>query len=338
MAVYSPSGSGGVHVDTVLTNISLGYEMPGLVGEQLFPVVPVKKQSDKYRVFGKEMWLPETSDWRAPGTEANEIPGLGFSDDTYYANEHSLQIAVTDEERENADSPLSPDRDGTELVTAKILLTRELAMVNFVSDVTKYASGLSITLSGTQQFSDYVNSDPVKVIKDAKLAIMAKSFLFPNVAVIPFNVMSVLEDHPDIIERIKYSERAILTPEIVAAVLGLQKVIIPGSVVGVNPNGGQPSGVSGLAISTSFIWGKDIILAYVPDRPGMRVPAFAYEFAWSYGGKAMVTDRWREDKRKSDLIRVSRRYDLKMVGVEINPASADYGKSVVGYIIKNAIA
>lgn len=76
----------------------------------------------------------------------------------------------------------------------------------------------------------------------------------------------------------------------------------------------------------------------MPQRPGLKTPAFAYEFAWTYGGKVMITDRWREEKRKSDLIRVSRRYDLALVGTEINPASGDFGKSVVGYIIKNAIA
>jgi hypothetical protein len=110
MAVYSPSGFANVHIDEVLTNISLGYPNNGLVGDRLFPSVPVAKQSNKYPVFGREGWLPE-DDVRAPGTEANEIPGLSLSLDTYFANEHSLQIAVTDEERENADSPLRPDAD-----------------------------------------------------------------------------------------------------------------------------------------------------------------------------------------------------------------------------------
>ncbi len=195
------------------TRLGLAYPATGLVGEQLFPVVPVRKQSDKYYVFGREAWLPETSDYRAPGTEANEIPGFQLSLDTYFAQEHSLQIAVTDEERENTDSPMSPDRDGTELVTSKILLGRELAMYREVTDATKYASGLSVTLSGTTQWNDYVNSDPISNIKTAKRAVHAKVFFEPNVAVIPYQVMSVLEDHPDLIERIKYSERAILSEE-----------------------------------------------------------------------------------------------------------------------------
>ena len=77
-------------------------------------------------------------------------------------------------------------------------------------------------------------------------------------------------------------------------------------------------------------------LAYVPPRAGLRTPAFGYEFVWGYPGAQQV-DRWREAPRKSDLIRVSRRYDLKLVGVDTNPDSADYKKSIVGYIFKNAV-
>jgi hypothetical protein len=334
MTVYQPTGTGNVHIDAVLTNISLGFPNNGLIGSELFPTVTVRKQSDKYFVFGREAWLPETSDYRAPGTEANEIPGLKVSLDTYYAQEHSLQIAVTDEERENSDSPLSPDRDGTELVTSKILLGRELAIKNFVTDTTRYAAGLSITLSGTSQWSDYTNSDPIATIRTAVRAIHAKVFFEPNLAVIPYQVMSVLQDHPKIIERIKYSERAVLTPEIIAAVLGLTRVIVPGVGIGTG-NVGQP----GVSITAGYLWGKDVLLLWQPQRPGLRTPAFGYEFVWSYpGGGVQVADRWREEKRKSDVIRVSRRYDLKMVGVEINPGSADFGKSITGYIIKNAVA
>ena len=334
MPVYQPTGTGDVHIDAVLTNISLGWGNNGLVGDILFPAVPVRKQSDKYYVFGRESWVPETSDYRGPGSEANEIPGLKVSLSPYYAQEHALQIPVTDEERENADSPLSPDRDGTELVTSKIQLGREVAIRNLVTDVTKFATGMSTTLSGTSQWGDYVNSDPTATIRAGVRAVHAKLFMEPNLALIPYQVMSVLQDHPKIIERIKYSERAILTPEIIAAVLGLQRVVIPGAGIGA----GAP-GTPGVAVTTSYLWGKDVLLAWVPNRPGLRVPAFGYEFVWGYPGAGVqAVDRWREEKRKSDLIRVGRRYDLKLVGTEINPASGDYGKSIAGYLIKNAIA
>lgn len=333
MAIYNPSGADGVHIDQVLTQVSLGWPNQGAVGEQLFPVVPVKKQSDKYYIFGRESWLVETSDHRAPGGEANEIPGLRVSLDTYYASEHALQVAITDEERENADSPLSPDTDGTQLVTQKILLAREVSMQAMVTTAANFAAANTTTLAGGAQWNVATTSHPILDFRVGQRAINAKLFMDANLAVIPYQVMSVLQDHADIIERIKYSERAVLTPEIIAAVFGIAKIIVPGIGVGTGV-----VGTSGNHVAASYLWGKDVIIAYVPDSPGMKKPAFAYEFVWGYGGNAMVVDRWREERRKSDIVRCGRRYDLKFTAIEINPDSADYQKSIAGYLIKAAIA
>ena len=46
--VYSPTGSGNIHFDQILSNISLGYDQVGeFISEQLAKVVTVKKQTDK---------------------------------------------------------------------------------------------------------------------------------------------------------------------------------------------------------------------------------------------------------------------------------------------------
>jgi hypothetical protein len=234
--VYNPTGSGNVHIDQILTQISVAWPNNGLVGENLFPSVPVRKQSDKYYVFGREAWLVE-NDVRAPGTAANEITGFQLSTDTYYAQEHSLQLPVTDEERWNSDSPLAPDRDAAELVSS----------------------------------------------------------------------------------------------DLIGAILGIPKLIVPGVGIG-NTLLGQPIGVG-------YLWGKDVILAYVPPRPGLRIAAYGYEFAWSGspGGQVQYVDRWREEQRKSDLVRVCRYYDLKLVA-QGDGAVGTAGKAIAGYLIKTAVA
>lgn len=318
MAVYSPSGSGDVHVDQVLTQISIGWPQAGLVGEELFPAVTVRKQSDKYYIFGREGWLPE-DDVRAPGTVAREITGAAVSTDTYYAKEHALQVAVTDEERSNADNPLSPDRDGTEIVTSKIMLGRERAIQTLATTTTNYASTNTTTLSGTAQWQDYVNSDPIGDMRTGKRAIHKKIFLEPNTLVAPYEVMSVLEDHPDFLERIKYSERAIFSPELLSAILGLGKVIVPGA--------GYNSAPLGQTETLAYLWSNDAVMAYVPARPGMKIPAYGYEYVLN----GQVVDRWRENQRKSDVIRCSRSYDHKMTAVD------SAGKQIAGYLIKNAV-
>jgi hypothetical protein len=325
MGVYDPQLGGNTHLDVILSQISVAYPNNGMVGNVLFPQVGVRKQSDKYYIFGREAWAVEPGgDFRAPGTVANEIPGIAVSTDTYFAKEHSLQIAVTDEERENVDSPLAPDRDGTELVTAKILLAREIAIKTLVTATTTYATNYSVTLSGTTQWSDYVNSDPIGVVKTGKRKIHSGLFFDPNLMIIPYQVMTVLEDHPDFIERIKYTERGVITQDIIAALFGIQNIIVPG----IGYNSANP----GQTASLGYLWGKDVIMAYVPPRAGQRVPAFGYEFVMGYGGREQIAERWREEQRKSDVIRVSRRYDLKIVAQD---ASA---KAIAGYLIKDAVA
>lgn len=321
MAAYNPSGSGNVHVDKVLTNISIGYPNNGLVGERLLPSVPVLKQSDKYYIFGREGWLPE-DDARAPGTVANEVAGLAVSTDTYYAREHSLQIPVTDEERENVDSPLAPDRDATEMVTSKIMLGREVAIKTLVTTAANYNAGNTVTLAGGAQWNsaNYATSDPISDLRTGKATVHSKIFMEPNTLVVPYQVMTALEDHPDFLERIKYSERAIFSPELLASVLGFSTVIVPG--VGFN------SANPGATPSLGYLWGKDVIMAWVPPRPGLKIPSFGYEFTWG----TQYVDRWREEPRKSDLIRASRRYDLKLTALDASSLA------IAGYLIKAAIA
>jgi hypothetical protein len=327
MAVWDPRGGGNVHIDVALTNISVGFPNNEFVGERLFPRVNVQKQSNKYYIFGREAWSTHL-DVRAPGTEANEIPGYAVSTDSYFAVEHALQIAVTDEERENADSPFSPDEDGAFLVTQKVLLGREVAIKTLVTTTANYATTptqMFDTLSGTAQWSDYVNSNPIADFRKGQRAINSQLFVDPNTAVVPYQVMSILEDHPDFIERIKYSERGILSPDLIGAVVGVPNIIMP-SV-------GQNTAAMGQTPTLGYLWGRDVVMAWVPPNPGLRIPAFGYEFNWGYGaGLPTVTDRWRENNRKSDVIRNQRRYDLKL------PAQDTTGKAIGGYVIKTAVA
>jgi len=328
MAVYDPRGGGNVHIDVALSQISLAYPNNGMVGDNLFNVVNVNKQSDKYYEFGREGWsVHPGGDLRAPGTVANEIEGLLVSVNPYFAQEHSLQIPITDEERENADSPLSPDRDGVELVTSKLLLAREIAIKDMATTAANYPAAHTVTLAGAAQWNsaNYATSNPISDIRAGFRQIHSVLFFEPNLAIIPYQVMTQLEDHPDFIERIKYSERGILTSEIIASILGVQTVIVPGM--------GFNSANPGQAQSLGYLWGKDVLLAYVPPRAGLKIPAYGYEFNWGYrGNRRMVTERWREEPRKSDLVRVSRRYDLKFIAVDST------GDSLAGYLIKAAVA
>jgi hypothetical protein len=325
MAVYDPRGGGNVHIDKVLTDISVGLQNNGFIADTIAPQVKVMKQSDKYYIFGREGWVLEPgSDMRAPNSGAMEIPGITLSTDSYFAQEHALQIAVADEEYENSDSPLAPDRDGTDLITSKILLGRELIVQGLATTAANYATGYSTTLSGTSQWNDYTNSTPIPNVKTGIRKIHSGIFTEPNHAVIPYAVMSTLEDHPSFVDRVKYTSSDAVTEQVVARLLGLTSVVIPG--VGYN------SARMGQTEALGYVWGKDVFMFNAPARPGRKIPSFMYEFVWPIAGQVQAVDRYRDDSRISNVIRIRRRYDHKFITVD------GTGKSLAGYIIKAAIA
>jgi hypothetical protein len=380
MAVYAPSGSGNVHVDVVLTTISVAWPNEGLVGNFIFPAVPVQKQSNKYYIFqGREGWYPDLDDARAPGTEANEIPGLTVSVGSYYCQEHALQLPVTDEERQNADSPLSPDVDGAELLASRIALGKEYRIYNLVTTSSNFNSTLTQALGDTPangygvQWDGQLNAGgatataptPVKDIRLAMRMVHKLAFLQPNQAVIPYKVMSALEDSTDLISRIQYVERAVLTPDLVASLLSLSNVVVPGFGIATN-NPGQ-------VLALQYLWSAEVLFAYAPPRPGLKVPAFGYQFVWGFGGQGGgagmgfgsgsfsgqgienglgqnalnpstgsagdngnlsggIVDRWREERRASDLLRFRQRYDLELIGLDTN------NKAICGFLFTHALS
>jgi hypothetical protein len=317
-----------LHLDSMLTGWSAGYgegHADNYVAKILYPTIFVVKDSDKYYVHNRDVWGRVTDDIRTPGSEANELPPMTLSRDTYFIEEHALEDVVPVEEVENADDPLSPMQDATMRLNNTIWLNREQTMVNNATTAANYATGHTVTLSGTAQWSDYgATSDPVLDVKTGRDKIHSVLFRNPTVAIAGYQVAIKMEDHPDFIERIKYSQRGVTTDQIISEILGIPRFR--------RAEAGKLTSAYGAAETVGYLWPKDFLLAYVPARPGRKVPSFGYEFVKRYGRIEQPVERWFEIKRKSDVIRTSRRYDLKHITID------GTGKILGGYLIKNAVA
>ncbi len=335
MPVWNSFQNGTRIVDPVLSQISVGWPAEGFVGEQLFPSVPVTDKSAKYYVFTDRSTTrtPEV-DYRAPGTQANEIPGMSLSSDTYFTMEHALQMAVTDEERQNipAGSGINPESDAVEILTGKLTTSREIAIRNLVTTPGNYATGHSKALvatgngtpgSATWSISDYADadSDPAFNIETAKRRIERAGSPPANTIIIPSPVMSFLRWHPKLLAKFTYVRSDNLTDADVIAALGLQgfNVIVPKAQYN--------TAAIGQAATMDYIWGDAVVMAYVPPAPGLKTPAFGYMFS----RYPLTVDRWREEVRRSDVVRTQWEYDLKLIGTDA------LGKVITGYVITNTI-
>lgn len=294
-----------VHIDAALTNLSVGYRNPAFIADALAPVVPVRKQSDKYFIYDTDReGLRQSDDRRAPGSEANEV-NFSLSSDSYFCEDHALTSVIPDEERTNADPVVQPNIDRTEFLRDKIDLNKELelaAMMTSTSVITQ-----NDTLSGTDQWSD-AGSDPVSAIEEQKATIMSSVQTMPNTLVLPYEVYAKLRIHPDVISRVAYGSVGAVNEQILAQIFDVDRVLVPRGFVNTATQGQAPQ--------MSYIWGKDALLCYVPQRPGLKQISLAYSFVWTGAPGAMqghLVELWREERRKADLIRVQRYYDQKLI-------------------------
>jgi hypothetical protein len=332
--MYDP---GTLYVDPILTGFSVGYQDQTLWGDRIMPITPVNTQSGKYLVFDRSAWVIFPSR-REPGTVANEVSGAKWSYDTFFTREHSLQAPVLDEERQQlnslgglaqplaggADVDIDPERDATELVTRSILLEHEKKVADTVRNTANYAVGNTVTLAGAQQWDDYTGgaastSDPVSALRAGIRKIKALTGRRPNTLAIPSDGIEYLENHPRVIDRFK--NFALTDPEAFRKLTGFDGTILPvESVYNAADN-------IDAAESITSLWGKDVWLGIVDPTPGQKTKTFGKTFAQTYpDGTTRPTDRWREIQRKADLVRVSMKYDLKIVS------------NVAGYLIKNAFS
>ncbi len=294
-----------VHIDAALTNVSVAYRNPDYIADVVAPQVAVRKQSDKYYIYDAERErFRQSNDRRAPGAEADEVD-FALSTDSYYCEDHALESVIPDEERENADPVIQPDIDRTEFLMDKIDLNKEIVLA------TRIRTGADIpgeTLSGTDQWSDYTNSDPVSAVEGKKGTIQQEVQVLPNTLVLPYEVYQKVRLHPKVIEKVQYVKLGVVGPDVLAQLFDVERVLVAKAFKNV--------AARGQAASLEYVWGKDAFLCYMPARPALKQTALAYTFVWTVAPGSVngrVVEVWRENRRKADMIRVQKYYDQKII-------------------------
>lgn len=306
-----------VHHDIALTNVSISYRNGAYISQLLSPEVSVRKQSNKYFIYDSARdRLRSDSDSRAPGTEANEV-GFDLSSDAYFASDHALESVIPDEERDNADAPLQTETDRVEFLTDKILLNQEIALATKLRDTNNIPS---TTLSTATTRWDDDSVDPAEVIETARTSVVSGTQQMPNTLVLPFDVYQKVRNNPQIISRVAYSRLGVFGPSELAQLFDVERILVPRAV--------QNTAAQGQPAVLAPVWGKDALLMYVPTRVGLKTLSPSLTFVWSQGGGINGTSvqTWREENRKSTMVRVQKYYDIKLVAPE------------AAFLIKNAVS
>lgn len=319
-----------VHQDVPLTNLSIAFfQDPSNYGiMNIFPRVPVPNASDKYYTYDRSYWLASYAQKRAAGTPA-PLGGYAVGTSTFTVDRDSMAKAVDDPSRANADPQIDLERDATRWVSAQVALKMEqrFATAFFGTGIwTGSSSGSDITPSVTW---DDAASTPIKDIKDQMRAMTQNvgPDYMANVLALGAKTYDDLSQHPDIIDRIKFTSSpgnpAIVNEQSLAQLFGVRKIVVLRAV--------QNTAGEGQTASYSYIANsRSAMLVYAAPSPSLFAPSAGYTFMWTGApdGSAFgpAIKRWRDEKIESDIIEANCWYKPYVIS------------SILGTYFSNAVA
>ena len=316
-----------MHVDEVLTSFSIEYgpKSQDYIADKVFPTVPTKHKTNRYRKWSKSDLRRTDVRRRAPGTEAPKT-GWSFDHDSFYTENYAVRHDIDDQERANADQSFgSLDQRATKRLTRQMMLFKELQWAAsyfkpgiWHKDLTG-VNGTPSTAPGSPEFLKWDNAlanprkDMLKLVRD--MTLQSGGFK-PNFAVMGQDVLVQLEEHPRIQEMWKYNNTGPIKQDWLANYIGLPKLYIPNSSFTEVGFEGDMKIQDDLAVYKWIFSPTSILLGYAPSAPAVDEPSAGYCFNWTGypgGNGGIHTRKWRNEPIRSDSIEVESAWQFRVV-------------------------
>lgn len=290
-------------VNPVLTSLSIGFKNEKFLWDMIAPPSSQDQKSGTYFIWDREFWFRrQEGAVRAPESQYLRT-GYGVSTDTY----NTFEIGF---EKQLGDPIKAAFQTGEDLKTMDVQfltnlmeleLEKRVAAATFVTGVW----GTSNTLSGTDQWSDFANSDPIADADTAIRTILRNTGARPNVFFIGLLGWEKLKEHPLILDKYKHTQTGVMTPELIAPVLGVDEIVIGDSV--------ENTADENQVFVGSDIW-TDNGLFLVRNNPALGVANGAYTFMWNERGNVpWAVEDYREEQTRSEVSRVFTHLDPQIV-------------------------
>lgn len=302
-----------LHIDVPLSNLSIAPFTNGdYVAQQLFPIVPVGKQSNLYFTIDKGAWLrlPQST-LRAPGAAPRRVEWK-VSSDAYIAKNYALAGQITDEDRANADDQIMLEQNTTLFVSDMLARDLEVRIANKVSSISNVGSG--VVLAGGNKWSNLAGSSPLSDVTTAVAFIRANTGVIANTAVIDWDTLQILRRHPELLDLFKYTSGGELSVDQIKSAFNVKNVLVPSGI--------KNTANENAAASLANIWPNICLICYVNPAPiGPKTATFGLGFRWTSDqlGVPMAVRRYREadEGKKTDVIDVQYYQDEKIVAAQL---------------------
>lgn len=302
-----------VHIDVPLSNIAVeAFATGDFIGAQLFPIVDVRKQSDKYYTITKNSWLrTPSSTLRAPKTSPARVE-FDVSSDSYFADNFALASENAHEVLANADDPIQLRARTTRFLVDMLMRDQEVRIANMVTSITNIGSG--VVLAGSAKWSDYLSSDPVADVTTGHAFIRSNTGMLPNTMLLDFDTYQTVRRHPVLLDMYKYTQGGLVNDAELKSVFKVDNILISSAIRNAAPENAVASLVN--------IWGNNCLLCHVNQTPtGVRTATFGLAFRWltpdlpAPWGVRVYNDP--DPGKKTEIVEASYYQDEKVIAAQL---------------------
>ena len=303
--------------DPLLTNVSSAYIPKDCIADVLFPSLKFSQYTGKLAGYGKNHLRIENTIVAGKG-KYRQVESIARTTTGFEIEGHGLEGMVSKHDYKNVVDPFDAEKDEMMGLSSILLLEKEKGLADQLGNTSVLTQ--NVTLSGTTQFSDYVNSVPSSVFNTAVNAIRNGCGGVANAAIMDYNVARVLRYHPKLLEILGFSQARPggLSDSELALALGVQKVFIPNAMYN--------SAKEGQTAVLAPVWGKHIVLAVIPDSAQKYQISLGYNIMLEGGAPRKVYKEALFNPPGSTAILVEDEYDMLLSDV------------TAAYLIKDAIA
>ena len=305
-------------------NLTIQYRPDDFIAERVFPTLPLTSPSQKILKYSKANMFRLNSQelFRAEGAETKifnwEIETQLVNPRQISAGE-SVPVEMIDVEGMPGQLPTNSIIDAVQHATIMVDEFKE----KLVSD-TIYSnvwldgtSGGSVVSAGNGGWAmDTTANSFIKDVFAAKYQIYAATGKRPNVLVIDLETFYAQQFNPIVADKIKYTQKAVTTQEILAELLQLDEVIVgstPYTATGENKRNKTPV--------MSNIWapsGHGNAFLFRREVPGLRVLTAGLQFRLPYRGSLRFVEGFYDYPRRQYVYTVTEQ-------IEVAPVALDMG-------------
>lgn len=283
-----------------LTAIAIGYKNRDvdLIADQVLPRIGKGSKKFSYTRYtaADAYTLPNTRVGRKSDPTMVDFGGVLVNDECV---DWGLDDLVPNDEQEAWETSsksagvVSPLSKSTSLLTGLIQLDREVRVAGMVFNPANYIPAQQVTLSGTSQWSDFANSNPVSAIMAGLDTMLVRA----NTLTFGQQTWTQLRQHPRIVQAIfgSATTAGVVTRAQLAELFEVKNILVGAGFVN--------TARRGQAAAYGRVWGKHCSALFIsPDASDADQPTFG--FTAGFGDKIAGTMPSSKGLRGGQVIRV----------------------------------